>query len=343
MAKNFLSSENTDVLWEVLADDDSVPKTRETQETFVWLLPRFHASHQKSNIDLMNMNKLFIGEMMEKLQENIIKTSPQKNVPQQLITAEDLKSERLSEFDKELKLKESDFQNAMKLPIPEEPNFKDDIQEKPLGDVSQEIERMMKERNLEINSIQKNQNLKKAEEWLSSTNSSLRNKTTQDNNDQNKQEFKFIKIEKDELGIKVPTTDLNEDSFKKPIVSETNITKNVSWDENLTINLSKTPSPLPTDKNESVSIFSKLKPSNEIKSVSKPEISSSSLNPMINKNFSENQENDMDKLFSFFNRRFDELEKKIDRLIPRPHPILMETLLNDFSDNSELGDISDES
>ena len=69
MADQFLSKGNTDVFWEVLADDDSVPKTKETQETFVWLLPRFHAKHSKPGIDLMDLNKSFIREMITEVKK----------------------------------------------------------------------------------------------------------------------------------------------------------------------------------------------------------------------------------------------------------------------------------
>ena len=326
MAENFLSKENTDVLWEVLADDDSVPKTNETQETFVWLLPRFHASHQRAKIDLMTMNKLFIGEMMEKLHENILKNSPPKNLSKPLITAEDLKTDRLSEFEKELKQKESDFQFAMSRPVPEEPNFKDNFEDKPLGDVSQEIEKMMKERNLEINNIQKKQDVKKAEEWLSSTNPSLRNNSTQENDKQSTQDFKFIKIEKDDLEIQVPSTNLDE-----PPTS-----KSVSWDENLTINISKTSSP------ESSSIFSKLKTSNKEKSIEELKVSPPVLIPPSPPSVSKDIQNDIDRLFSFFNKRFDKLEEKIDSLIPRPHPSLMDSIIEDDSEELELGDLHEE-
>ena len=326
MAENFLSKENTDVLWEVLADDDSVPKTSDTQETFVWLLPRFHASHQRSKIDLMSMNKLFIGEMMEKLQENILRKSPPKNNSNPLITAEDLKTDRLSEFEKELKKKESDFQFSMSRPVPEEPNFKDNFEDKPLGNVSEEIERMMKERNLEINNIQKKQDVKKAEEWLSATNPSIRNNSKQESDKQSPQDFKFIKIEKDDLEIQVPSTNLDEETTSK----------SVTWDENLTINISKTPSP------ESSSIFSKLKTSNVEKQSSEQLLSSPPLKPPSPPNFSSNNIHDLDRLFSFFNNRFDKLEEKIDSIIPRPHPSLMDTIIEDDSEELELGDLHEE-
>lgn len=333
MAENFLSTENTDLLWEVLADDESVPKTRDTQETFVWLLPRFHASHQKSKIDLINLNKLFIGEMMEKLNENIFKTSPSRGNPQQLITAEDLKSDRLSEFDKEYKQKESDFQEAMKLPIPEEPNFKDDIDDKPLGDVSKEIEKMMKERNLEINNIQKEHNVKKAEQWISPSKTSLREQKDYEQNQNNN--LKYIKIDKDELKLTVQSTNLDEELSPSDSVTETNIPKSVSWDDNLTINISKDSSPLPESKKNSVSIFSKLKPSNEIKTETPSESFSIQENESNHTTSPTDNQTDTEKILSFLTKRFNDLEEKIDKLIPKPHPVLMDAIDNDIVISSD--------
>lgn len=307
MAEKFLSKENTDVLWEVLADDDSVPKTKETQETFVWLLPRFHSSHGKSNINLMDMNKLFIGEMMEKIEEQSKKPTTSVPFNKVLVTVEDLKSERLSSFDKELKEKENDFQSAMAVPVPEEPNFKDDTKDAPLGDVSKEIERMMKERNLDLSNIQKQHNVKKAEEWLSTT---LNNKqqTKEIVSQTEEQNIKFIKIENEDLKMSVPTENLDE---------ELPVSKNVTWGENLTINISEHESP--PKQPSPVSIFSKLKTSNDT-----PELP---------------QEKDIDMLFTYVTKRFDDLERKIDSLIPRVHPSLLESVMEDETDDSELGDI----
>ena len=164
MADKFLGKENTDVLWEVLADDDSVPKTRQTQETFVWLLPRFHAKHGGKNMDLMSLNKQFISDIMKEIEQNAQTVSPSKDntTDRVLITSEDLRSSRVTEFERDLKQKQDDFRYSMARSIPEEPDFKDNVKEQPLGNVNDEIERMIRERNLDISSIQKTQNVEKA-------------------------------------------------------------------------------------------------------------------------------------------------------------------------------------
>ena len=250
MADNFLGKENTDVLWEVLADDDSVPKTRQTQETFVWLLPRFHAKHGGKNMDLMSLNKQFISDIMKEIEQHTQTVSPNKDNTNErvLITSEDLRSSRASDFDRELKQKEDDFRYSMSHSVPEEPDFKDNVKEQPLGNVNDEIERMIRERNLDISSIQKTQNVEEASKWLSPTNSNI----TTENNSKNEQALKTIKIEKNDLGITVPSEVLPTNT------SNEKDDKHVSWGEELTINISELEKKPQENKNP-VSIFSKLK------------------------------------------------------------------------------------
>ena len=109
----------------------------------------------------------------------------------------------------------------------------------------------------------------------------------------------------------------------------------MSWDENLTINISKHSSP-----ETFVSIFSKLKTSNKENSIEEPRLSPPVLVPPSPPNVS--RDNDIDRLFSFFNKRFDKLEEKIDRIIPRPHPSLMDSIIEDDSEELELGDLHEE-
>jgi len=304
MAEKFLSKDNTDVLWEVLADDDSVPKTKETQETFVWLLPRFHAKHSASTDDLMGMNKMFISTIMDELENAKSLSGPGKNSPDKvLITSEDLKSERISEFDKKLKKQEDDFRNTISRPVPEEPTFKDTLDDAPLGDVTMVIERMMRERNLDISKIQKNHDVKQAEQWLSSTNPTIGN----DAKKKTDEEIKLITIEKDELGISVPSEPLDGEP------------KHVSWGEDLTINISSTP-PAPEPQSGSSSIFSKLKavsvktsdnvPSDQTAYPS-PLMEDMSVPSLINQDMSSIDTTDVSRLYAYVTERFDRLEKLI--------------------------------
>ena len=255
MADKFLGKDNTDVLWEVLVDDDSVPKTRQTQEAFVWLLPRFHAKHSGKNMDLMSLNKQFISDIMNEIEEQVVSSKKEEQSKRVLITSEDLRSDRASDFERELKKQEDDFRYSMSRSIPQEPDFKDEVKEQPLGDVNEEIERMIKERNLDISSIQKTQDVDKASKWLSSTNPNI----ATENSKQNTQALKTIKIEKNDLGITVPSEIL-------PVNTLSNETedKHVSWGEDLTINISE-PENISQDNKPPVSIFSKLKTANQAK------------------------------------------------------------------------------
>ena len=41
-SEDFLTESNTDTLWEVIIENDNVPKNKQTQDTFVRLLPEFY-------------------------------------------------------------------------------------------------------------------------------------------------------------------------------------------------------------------------------------------------------------------------------------------------------------
>ena len=71
MANVFLSSENTDLLWEVIVDDETIPKTDATRETFARMLPEFHRGAGQET-DLFELNKLFIGRMLSTLSNAIV-------------------------------------------------------------------------------------------------------------------------------------------------------------------------------------------------------------------------------------------------------------------------------
>ena len=294
MADQFLSKGNTDVLWEVLADDDSVPKTKETQETFVWLLPRFHAKHSKPGIDLMDLNKNFIREMIVEVKKQ--KTVTNSPVTKQLMTSEEIRSQRMIDFQKDLKNAENDFQYSMARPVPEEPNFKDSTEDPPLGNVSAEIEKMMRERNLDLSNIQQKQDPKKAEKWLFSNNFDL--DTTNG--------FKTIKIDSDELGMKVPSVNLEIEE------KEAGDPKHVSWNDEV-IDISQS-----NDDINNISIFSKLKHVEQEKEIVKQQ----------------NQSDEIYKLYEYITERFDKLEKMIKE------KGLTEDVMDNDSDNSELGEIN---
>ena len=313
MSDKFLGKENTDVLWEVLADDDSVPKTRQTQETFVWLLPRFHAKHGGKNMDLMSLNKQFISDIMKEIEQhtNTVSSNQDSTNDRVLVTSEDLRSSRTSEFERDLKQKEDDFRYSMARSIPQEPDFKDNVKEQPLGNVNDEIERMIRERNLDISSIQKTQNVEKASKWLSSTNPNI----PKEINNKNEQSLKTIKIEENDLGITFPSEVLPTNT------SNEKDDKHVSWGEELTINISESEKNSQDDK-PPVSIFSKLK------TATKQDVPS-----LINNDISSAGVIDIERLYVYITERFNKLEKMLEQIL-EPSRSLSPSIMEKEDDNS---------
>lgn len=335
MTDQFLGKENTDVLWEVLCDDETVPKTQDTQKTFVLLLPRFHAKYKDTTHTLMDMNKQFISDIMKEFD----KQSPSKSIDSKnmLITSDDLRKERSQEFENELKKKENDFHNSMSRPVPEEPNFKDNFEDKPLGNVNDEIEKMIRERNLEISSIQRTHNVKEAEKWLSSTNSSITTLNQQEKADG----LKTIKIEKDELGIKVPTESLDESLREN---------KHVTWNENITIEMSEIQDSVKPTTSDKSSIFTKLKPASSHTTSqlqSKPEIVTMlSENPVLKNNQSLDNVVSISELYEYVKKRFDRLETMIEDNMcisnSNSQSDQLAFIMEKESDNSDLGSVEED-
>ena len=156
-----------------------------------------------------------------------------------------------------------------------------------------EIERMIRERNLDISSIQKTQNVEKASKWLSSTNPNI----PEEINNKNEQSLKTIKIEENDLGITVLSEVLpvNMNNEKDD--------RHVSWDEELTINLSE-PEKNTQDNKPSVSIFSKLK------TATKQDVPS-----LISNDISSAGVIDVENLYVYVTERFNKLEKMLEQIL----------------------------
>ena len=132
---DFLNKQNIGLLWEVLIDDDlfkNKPKELINQiaNIFNQNLRGFYESEKNNSNNLMSMNKKFIGIMLNQsygIISSLNKTQVQnKNkVSRDLITASDLQTERISQFEKELSQKQNEFTNAMTLPVPPTPKFSD--------------------------------------------------------------------------------------------------------------------------------------------------------------------------------------------------------------------------
>ena len=254
---DFLTKQNVDLLWEVIIDDDlfkNKPKELINQigSIFRQNLRGFNEAEKINSTNLMSMNKRFIGLMLNH-SYSIINASKNPIPPQKtrdLITSSDLQTERISQFEKDLSQKQSEFTNAMSLPVPPVPKFSDNNLDEPIGEMELAIKKALEQRNYDIEQVSKNLNKSNADSWLKPQETSLKsekitpqNKSTTNSNNSNS--LKYIKID---------TQNIENTIIKKDII-DLGPKKQISWeDDNINLQIIEEENTLVEDD-----IFKKLK------------------------------------------------------------------------------------
>jgi hypothetical protein len=257
-------------------------KDKRTQETFVKTLPEFYEREKsKPQTTLIGLNKQFISLMLNLLRQapppQVARTipPPAKKI---LITQEELQNDRASHFEQELNKKQQEFTSAMAVPVPTTPVFTDNTKDVPLTEMNMIIQRTIAERNLELDKFYKSANKADAENWLKSAPTSIKEEKAVEKANV----MKTIKIEKNDLNIPIPTEVLNDTGSKQ-----------ISWGDNTTIELSD-PNQLPQTND---SIFSKLK--------------KTYTPPTPQPTYTPQPTMDIQTLYDYVNKRFDQLEDLI--------------------------------
>jgi hypothetical protein len=242
--EEFKSEENIGLLWEIIFDvnNGKSQSVENIKIDFLFKVGKFieiMSKQKNEKIDCLTLNKIFITNYVGSLESEQPTKPSQKQSEPELITFEEIQKSKRSSFEKELKLKQIDFEKSMVNPVPEVPNFKVGTIDKPISEMEELIARTLAQRNYEIDQIHnQNMNPQEAEKWLHPQETS-------------------VKSEKLPIRAAQPTT-----KSVTPI-EETKFTdKHVTWGENLTFDIQEiqvhsqetktTSSPLPN-------IFSKLK------------------------------------------------------------------------------------
>lgn len=227
---HFLSNDNLRLLWDVIIENELV-KNKNT-DFLVQInnimnqnINGFYENELKNNhnTSLIELNKKFIMLLINHIQKTFFK--PNK----QLITSEEIQTNRMNQFEKELTLKQQEFTNAMSLPVPPTPTFQDKIDE-PISELELEIKRTIAQRNYDIEKIHNNININNVSgdpsSWLTSQETSIKkeklnianNLKSSINNKSIPPEIKYIKIE----------NNLDNNILKNDII-DLNLRKNVQW------------------------------------------------------------------------------------------------------------------
>jgi len=191
---DFITTENIEMLWEIILDDindrlKSQEQVSHARGFFINQARIFFEREKTVKQNLMQMNKKFIGEIMisfKQPQQSQQQFQPQKinisNKEPTNFTIEDLHSERLNAFEKSLSEKKNDFMSAMSIPVPEAPKFGDAELDKPIGGAIDElIARTLAQRNFDIENIHKTLNKDEVAKWLKPAETSVKSEKIQDN------------------------------------------------------------------------------------------------------------------------------------------------------------------
>ena len=219
----FLSDANIRMLWEIILDDDVVVNKNREEVTiinniFLKVAQQFYDREKGTFKDLIQMNKKFISIIVDILNKNFPKPKQlviheKESIP---ITAEEIQKTRASEFDQEFNKKQEEFTRAMALPVPEVPIFSDSKKDEPISELDAVIKRTIAERNLEIQQITKNFNNEGTENWIKSSETSVRSEKQKEKEAAEKN-FKNEKL---------------TSAYDIPLQK----TKHISWAENLVEN-----------------------------------------------------------------------------------------------------------
>jgi len=251
---DFLTKQNISLIWEVIMDDVLKYKPQEviikTNNIFNSNLKGFFDNEKQKSRNLMEINKKYISLIINYINENFPQKQQQlqqvKQIEKELITYDDLQTDRMNQFDKKLNNIKQEFSNAMSLPVPEKPDFSDQIDE-PLTELELEIKKVMAQRNYDIEQINRNNlesntnsNTTTNTNWLKPQETSVKNEKInplqqkpiiKQQTQQTQQQIRYIKIDNNDLNnefLQNEVIDINKHEQKTNSPK-----KQVSWNNNV--------------------------------------------------------------------------------------------------------------
>ena len=242
----FLNKSNLKLLWEVLLDELRIDPNNKAVLTNIRTVfesniqPFTKNTSVNSNIQLVNLNKQFLSQVLiavNRLFPNLKQEQDFKRIEisnEEVINPykiEDIHEARKDDFENQLKLKRSEFENSINLQKPKELDFTEKIDDGKIKEMDALIAETIARRNFDIEQINKvtNLNLEDPENWLNPQ-KITKNTTinTNENTNEKNQEFTELK-EKSDLNF--------YSKLKlKQIDTKSNSKKNVKWDDDKLLN-----------------------------------------------------------------------------------------------------------
>ena len=186
---DFLHKDNLATLWDVISDEDifrflAKPAQAEISQVFTNNVRGFFESERAKNSNLIEMNKKYIILILNYIKQSVNAKLPSKikildDPPppsRELITYEDLQTDRLSQFDKDLTRRQDEFTSAMKLSVPDVPKFTDNYEDKPIAGIDKIIKEMTAKRNYDVEEINRSYtpDVNQTTNWLKPQDTSIK-------------------------------------------------------------------------------------------------------------------------------------------------------------------------
>lgn len=294
----FNKKDNIKMLWDVVSDEDIFKfLTPDIQSKiynlFLSNIQGFFENEITKNISLVDLNKKYILLILNHIkktypyQPSKIKIHSESPV-KELITYEEIKNDRKSQFEKDFSRRQEEFEDSMTIKPPPLPEFADRETDKPIKEMDKILKEMQAQRNYEVEQINRTYNTtNQVDNWLKPQETSLKTEKFQNNLDkseepQNYSRFKFLnEIEQN--------------------LSPTNTKKNVSFSNTDMVNTFITEN----QEDEDVNLFSKLKKIKKKEDNIKLEIHESTIN---DKKLNE------DRIF-ILEKNVTNLNEKMDKII----------------------------
>jgi len=175
----FLHQDNISTLWEVISDEEIfkfLPKDSQSKISQVFLnnIRGFFETEKAKTTNLVDMNKKYIMLILSHIKQHFVPQMPNKikisdePTTKELITYEEIQTDRQTQFEKDLTRRQDEFTRTMTLTAPQAPDFTDKLEDKPIEGMDRLIKEMTAKRNYEVEQINRNytSDVNQTSNWL---------------------------------------------------------------------------------------------------------------------------------------------------------------------------------
>jgi hypothetical protein len=244
----FLHQDNISTLWEVISDEEIfkfLPKDSQSKISQVFLnnIRGFFETEKTKTTNLVDMNKKYIMLILSHIKQHFVAQMPNKikisdePTTKELITYEEIQTDRQSQFEKDLSRRQDEFTRTMTLTAPQAPDFTDKLEDKPIEGMDRLIKEMTAKRNYEVEQINRNytSDINQTSNWLKPQETSVKTDKfpAQQDTTSPPSRFKFLNVDEpsgSEQGKKNVTWGANKE------IAATNLASN---DDELETNIFK--------------------------------------------------------------------------------------------------------